>query len=141
MVKDITKMSASEIREYLATRETEEAQKVEAFRKHIEDKGCREFGDNWAMITGVRFDTSPGSLKGSKAPIKYRDKDGNEWSGRGFPPKVWSFLYDKDGKPLPAAKVKALLEKKDYVLVKPLTPKREIAPLETERMHGKDTIG
>lgn len=32
------------------------------------------------------------ALKGTTVPPKYRDKDGNEWTGRGQIPKVWKDL-------------------------------------------------
>lgn len=36
------------------------------------------------------------SLKGRKAPVKYRDKSGNTWSGRGAQPR-WMTAAIKDG--------------------------------------------
>jgi DNA-binding protein H-NS len=36
------------------------------------------------------------ALKGRKAPIKYRDKSGNAWSGRGAHPR-WMTAAIKDG--------------------------------------------
>jgi DNA-binding protein H-NS len=36
------------------------------------------------------------ALKGRKAPIKYRDKSGNAWSGRGAQPR-WMTAAIKDG--------------------------------------------
>lgn len=44
---------------------------------------------------GKRKRVSP--LKGKKAPIKYRDKHGNKWSGRGMTPK-WLVAAEKAGK-------------------------------------------
>jgi len=35
-------------------------------------------------------------LKGKRAPIKYRDKQGNKWSGRGMTPK-WLVAAEKAG--------------------------------------------
>lgn len=36
-------------------------------------------------------------LKGKKAPVKYRDKQGNTWSGRGQAPR-WLVAAEKTGK-------------------------------------------
>jgi DNA-binding protein H-NS len=36
------------------------------------------------------------ALKGRKAPVKYRDKSGNTWSGRGAQPR-WMTAAIKDG--------------------------------------------
>jgi DNA-binding protein H-NS len=41
---------------------------------------------------GSRRKTRGSSLKGRKAPVKYRDKSGNTWAGRGAQP-IW--LRDK----------------------------------------------
>jgi len=43
---------------------------------------------------GKRKRVSP--LKGKRAPIKYRDKHGNKWSGRGMTPK-WLVAAEKAG--------------------------------------------
>ena len=43
---------------------------------------------------GKRKRVSP--LKGKRAPIKYRDKQGNKWSGRGRTPK-WLVAAEKTG--------------------------------------------
>lgn len=38
----------------------------------------------------------PSKLRGKKAPVKYRDKKGNKWSGRGLAPN-WIKLAEKAG--------------------------------------------
>ena len=38
----------------------------------------------------------PSRLKGKKAPIKYRDKNGNKWAGRGLAPR-WIIAAEKAG--------------------------------------------
>ena len=59
-----------------------------------------------------------GPLAGTKAPVKYRDDSGSQWSGRGRPP-LWlveaeragrnreSYLIDKPAKPTPKPEPKA----------------------------------
>lgn len=46
------------------------------------------------------------SLKGTKAPVRYRDKDGNEWSGRGRTP-LWLVAHEKVGKKRESFEVKS----------------------------------
>lgn len=36
-------------------------------------------------------------LAGHKVPVKFRDKDGNTWTGRGRPP-LWLVAYEKSGR-------------------------------------------
>ena len=70
------------------------------------------------------------SLKGRKAKVKYRDKDGNHWSGRGAQPRWMTaaikagakrddFLVGKPGRPAKAAKVKKATAKKAKSAKKP----------------------
>ena len=41
--------------------------------------------------------SKPSKLQGKKAPIKYRDKQGNTWAGRGLAPK-WLVAAEKAGR-------------------------------------------
>jgi DNA-binding protein H-NS len=55
----------------------------------------RELTDQLSRLGGETGNAKKGrrsSLKGRKAPIKYRDKSGNTWAGRGAQP-IW--LRDK----------------------------------------------
>jgi len=47
-------------------------------------------------IAGNGHKRRASALKGRKAPIKYRDKSGNTWSGRGAQPR-WMTAAIKDG--------------------------------------------
>lgn len=100
-----------ELRRQLEAEEAAYQQKIGEFKERIEREAFEQFGDSLENVLGHR----PVSLKGTKVSPKYRDKDGNEWSGRGVPPKVWSFLYE-NGKPLPPDRVKQALIKKGYTV-------------------------
>jgi DNA-binding protein H-NS len=70
---------------------------VDALLKLREDVGkalstrAGELKDQLSRLGGEVVDARPdrrGSLKGRKAAIKYRDRSGNTWAGRGAQP-VW----------------------------------------------------
>src|SRR5262245_47088974 len=43
--------------------------------------------DDLSKLSGSRGKVGGSSLKGRKVPVKYRDKSGNTWAGRGAQPK------------------------------------------------------
>ena len=59
-------------------------QKAEAMKKQL-----RSLGADYAEVGRIAiYGRKRGSsLKGRKAPIKYRDKSGNTWAGRGAQPR------------------------------------------------------
>jgi len=59
-------------------------QKAEAIKKQL-----RSLGEDYAEVGRIAiYGRKRGSsLKGRKAPIKYRDKSGNTWAGRGAQPR------------------------------------------------------
>jgi DNA-binding protein H-NS len=61
------------------------SQKAEALKKEL-----RSLGEDYAEVGRIAiYGRKRGSsLKGRKAPIKYRDRSGNTWAGRGAQP-VW----------------------------------------------------
>ena len=60
------------------------AQKAEALKKEL-----RSLGEDYAEVGRIAiYGRKRGSsLNGRKAPIKYRDKSGNTWAGRGAQPR------------------------------------------------------
>jgi DNA-binding protein H-NS len=60
------------------------SQKAEALKKEL-----RSLGEDYAEVGRIAiYGRKRGSsLKGRKAPIKYRDKSGNTWAGRGAQPR------------------------------------------------------
>jgi DNA-binding protein H-NS len=60
------------------------SQKAEALKKEL-----RSLGGDYAEVGRIAIygRKRGGSLKGRKAPIKYRDKSGNTWAGRGAQPR------------------------------------------------------
>jgi DNA-binding protein H-NS len=75
-------------------------------------------------------------LKGRKAPVKYRDKRGNKWSGRGAQPR-WMAAAIKAGakredfligKPRPKAKNAAKKSARKSKPAKKRVAKRKVAP-------------
>ena len=81
-----TREKIEDLRKQLEAEEAAYQQKVTEFRERIEREALEEFGESIEKILGHR----PVSLRGKKVSPKYRDKEGNEWSGRGVIPKVWS---------------------------------------------------
>jgi DNA-binding protein H-NS len=59
-------------------------QKAEALKKEL-----RSLGEDYAEVGRIAIygRKRGGSLKGRKVPIKYRDKSGNTWAGRGAQPR------------------------------------------------------
>jgi DNA-binding protein H-NS len=59
-------------------------EKAEALKKEL-----RSLGDDYAEVGRIAIygRKRSSSLKGRKAPIKYRDKSGNTWAGRGAQPR------------------------------------------------------
>jgi DNA-binding protein H-NS len=60
------------------------SQKAEALKKEL-----RSLGEDYSEVGRIAiYGRKRGSsLKGRKAPIKYRDKSGNTWAGRGAQPR------------------------------------------------------
>jgi DNA-binding protein H-NS len=50
-----------------------------------------------AMSMGKRSNGRASALAGRRVPVKYRDTNGNKWSGRGRPP-MWLVAAEKAGK-------------------------------------------
>jgi DNA-binding protein H-NS len=80
---DLTKMSV----DTLLTLRTEVGDALSRRAKELESQLFRLGGE-----IGSRGKTRKSSLKGRKVAVKYRDKSGNTWAGRGAQP-VW--LRDK----------------------------------------------
>jgi DNA-binding protein H-NS len=78
-------------------------QKAEALKKEL-----RSLGEDYAEVGRIAiYGRKRGSsLKGRKAPIKYRDKSGNTWAGRGAQPR-WL-----------TAAIKAGAKRDDFLVVK-----------------------
>jgi DNA-binding protein H-NS len=60
------------------------SQKAEALKKEL-----RSLGEDYAEVGRIAIHGRKrgSSLKGRKVPIKYRDKSGNTWAGRGAQPR------------------------------------------------------
>lgn len=60
------------------------SQKAEALKKEL-----RSLGEDYSEVGRIAIygGKRGSSLKGRKAPIKYRDKSGNTWAGRGAQPR------------------------------------------------------
>src|SRR5258708_12624868 len=59
------------------------ARKAEALKKEL-----TSLGSDYAQVGRIAlYGRKKSSLKGRKAPIKYRDKAGNTWAGRGAQPR------------------------------------------------------
>jgi DNA-binding protein H-NS len=82
------------------------ARRADALKKEL-----AAIGSDYAEVGRIAIygKKKAGSLKGRKAPIKYRDKAGNHWSGRGAQPRWMTaaikagakrddFLVDKSAK-------------------------------------------
>ena len=69
------------------------SQRAEALKKEL-----RLLGEDYAEVGRIAiYGRKRGSsLKGRKAPIKYRDKSGNTWAGRGAQPR-WLTAAIKGG--------------------------------------------
>jgi DNA-binding protein H-NS len=64
-------------------------------------------GSDYAEVGRIAIYGRKKSLKGRKVPIKYRDKSGNHWSGRGAQPR-WM-----------TAAIKAGAKRDDFLVDKP----------------------
>ena len=60
------------------------SERAEALKKEL-----RSLGEDYAEVGRIAIygRKRSSSLKGRKAPIKYRDKSGNTWAGRGAQPR------------------------------------------------------
>jgi DNA-binding protein H-NS len=68
------------------------AGKAEALKKEL-----ASLGSDYAEVGRIAvYGRKKSSLKGRKAPIKYRDKAGNTWAGRGAQP-LWMTAAIKSG--------------------------------------------
>jgi len=59
-------------------------------RAHVEQVLARraaQLRDDLSKLSGSREKVGGPSLKGRKVPVKYRDKSGNTWAGRGAQPR------------------------------------------------------
>src|SRR6266436_581192 len=69
------------------------ARKADVLKKELASLGSDYAGVGRIAVYGRK----KSSLKGRKAPIKYRDKAGNTWAGRGAQP-LWVTAAIKSGK-------------------------------------------
>ena len=67
------------------------SKKADALKKELVS-----LGSDYAEVGRIAVYGKKSKLKGRKAPIKYRDKFGNHWSGRGATPK-WIVAAMKTG--------------------------------------------
>jgi DNA-binding protein H-NS len=95
------------------------AGKAEALKKEL-----ASLGSDYAEVGRIAvYGRKKSSLKGRKAPIKYRDKAGNTWAGRGAQP-LWmttairsgakrdDFLVDKAARKLAKKKTRKVKRRK-----------------------------
>ena len=95
------------------------AGKAEALKKEL-----ASLGSDYAEVGRIAvYGRKKSSLKGRKAPIKYRDKSGNVWAGRGAQPR-WltaaikagakrdDFLVDKSARKLAKKKTRKVKRRK-----------------------------
>jgi DNA-binding protein H-NS len=95
------------------------AGKAEALKKEL-----ASLGSDYAEVGRIAvYGRKKSSLKGRKAPIKYRDKSGNVWAGRGAQPR-WltaaikagakrdDFLVDKSARKLAKKKARKVKRRK-----------------------------
>lgn len=121
MAKNLENMSAEELQEQrrkideiLAGKEKDA---LVEFEEAVKKLGFEKFGDRWEkysfkLVPKAGTGTGKGrSDKGKTLPDKYRDEEGNTWSGRGQLPKVWS---DK-GLTLDDVKKRFTIEEKEPV--------------------------
>jgi DNA-binding protein H-NS len=66
-------------------------QKADALKKQLS-----ALGSDYAEVGRIAIYGKKSKLKGRKAPVKYRDKSGNRWSGRGATPR-WMVAAMKTG--------------------------------------------
>jgi DNA-binding protein H-NS len=71
----------------------------------ILDRKATELQSQLKML-GAHSRATAHPLKGKKAPVKYRDRSGNTWAGRGAKPR-WLVAALKQGKKLKDFEVKA----------------------------------
>src|SRR5260370_20669838 len=77
------------------------ARKAEALKKEL-----ASLGSDYAEVGRIAvYGRKKSSLKGRKAPIKYRDRAGNTWAGRGAQPR-WLVGALKAGKNIEAFLIK-----------------------------------
>jgi DNA-binding protein H-NS len=68
------------------------ARRADALKKEL-----ASLGSDYAEVGRIAiYGKRKGSLRGRKVPIKYRDKSGNHWSGRGAQPR-WMTAAIKAG--------------------------------------------
>jgi DNA-binding protein H-NS len=95
------------------------AGKAEALKKEL-----ASLGSDYAEVGRIAvYGRKKSSLKGRKAPIKYRDRAGNTWAGRGAQPR-WltaaikagakrdDFLVDKSARKLAKKKARKVKRRK-----------------------------
>jgi DNA-binding protein H-NS len=95
------------------------ARKAEALKKEL-----ASLGSDYAEVGRIAvYGRKKSSLKGRKAPIKYRDRAGNTWAGRGAQPR-WltaaikagakrdDFLIDKSARKLAKKKNRKIKHRK-----------------------------
>jgi hypothetical protein len=92
-------------------------QKVDQLRSQLSRLGAQGEG-------AVSWGRQQGSLKGRKVPIKYRDRSGNTWAGRGAQP-VW--LREK---------LKAGANLEDFAVEKTVAS-RKASPRKTTKKRGQ----
>lgn len=100
MAKNPENMTLEELREQqlkiAQLLESAEKDALVEFEEAVKKLGFEKFGDRWEkysfkLVPKAGTGTGKGrSDKGKTLPDKYRDEEGNTWSGRGQLPKVWS---------------------------------------------------
>src|SRR5262245_25068466 len=61
--------------------------KLRADVEQVLTRRAAQLRDDLSKLSGSREKVRAHSLKGRKVPVKYRDKSGNTWAGRGAQPR------------------------------------------------------
>jgi DNA-binding protein H-NS len=61
--------------------------KLRADVEQVLTRRAAQLRDDLSKLSGTNKKVGGSSLKGRKAPVKYRDKSGNTWAGRGAQPR------------------------------------------------------
>src|SRR5262249_33928353 len=73
--------------------------KLRADVEQVLTRRAAQLRDDLSKLSGSRGKVGAHPLAGRKAPVKYRDRAGNTWAGRGARPR-WLVAAIKDGKKL-----------------------------------------
>jgi DNA-binding protein H-NS len=71
----------------LASLSVDELLKLQTDIENVLSRRVSQLRDELSKLSGRNKKAGRSSLKGRKVPVKYRDKSGNTWAGRGAQPR------------------------------------------------------